>query len=107
MERARGRARRSRAISTSSSDNGARSTARNSICNCAGAASKTIVLGGIATNFGVELTARQAWEHGYAVVIVEDACARMSAELHAMAVKAIFPRIARVTQSGDLEFDGG
>jgi len=65
------------------------------------------VLGGIATNFGVESTARQAWEHGYAVVIVEDACATMSPELHEMAVKAIFPRIARVTVSGELEFDGG
>lgn len=67
---------------------------------------KTIVLGGIATNFGVESTARQAWEHDYAVVIVEDACATMSAELHEMAVKAIFPRIARVTASADLEFGG-
>ena len=26
---------------------------------------RTIVLGGIATNFGVESTARQAWEHSY------------------------------------------
>jgi len=68
---------------------------------------KTIVLGGIATNFGVESTARQAWEHGYAVVIVEDACATTSAELHEMAVKAIFPRIARVIVSDDLEFGGG
>jgi nicotinamidase-related amidase len=67
---------------------------------------KTIVLGGIATNFGVESTARQAWEHGYAVVIVEDACATMSAELHEVAIKTIFPRIARVTVSGDLEFGG-
>ena len=67
---------------------------------------KTIVLGGVATNFGVESTARQAWEHGYAVVIVEDACTSLSAELHAMAVKSIFPRIARVALSGDLEFGG-
>jgi hypothetical protein len=40
-------------------------------------------------------------------VIVEDACTTMSAELHEMAVKAIFPRIARVTVSGDLEFGDG
>jgi nicotinamidase-related amidase len=65
---------------------------------------KTIVLGGIATNFGVESTARSAWEHGYAVVIAEDACASMSAELHDMAVKAIFPRISRVTRSADIAF---
>lgn len=57
---------------------------------------KTLVLGGIATNFGVESTARQAWEHGYAVVIAEDACASSSEALHDMAVRSIFPRIARV-----------
>ena len=68
---------------------------------------KTIVLGGIATNFGVESTARQAWEQRYAVVIVEDACVTMSAELHDVAIKAIFPRIARVAVSSDLEFGGG
>ena len=68
---------------------------------------RTIVLGGVATNFGVESTARHAWEHGYAVVIAEDACTSRSAELHTVAVEAIFPRIARVAQSGDLEFAGG
>ncbi|MFZ2108233.1 MAG: isochorismatase family protein [Roseiarcus sp.] len=65
---------------------------------------RTIVLGGVATNFGVESTARHAWEHGYAVVIAEDACTSRSADLHAVAVEAIRPRIA---QSGDLEFAGG
>src|SRR5262249_11203344 len=34
---------------------------------------QTIVLGGISTNIGVESTARHAWEHGYALVLVEDA----------------------------------
>ena len=68
---------------------------------------RTIVLGGVATNFGVESTARHAWEHGYAVVIAEDACTSRSAELHTVAVEAIFPRIARVAQSGDLKFVGG
>lgn len=63
---------------------------------------KTIVLGGIATNFGVESTARSAWEHGYDVVLVEDACTSASAEAHAFAVKTIFPRISRVVQSGDV-----
>ncbi len=67
---------------------------------------KTIVLGGIATNFGVESTARQAWEHGYALVIAEDACATMSAEWHDFPIKAIFPRIARVVASADISFAG-
>ena len=68
---------------------------------------RTIVFGGIATNFGVESTARHAWEHGYAVVIAEDACTSRSPDLHAVAVEAIFRRIARVAQSGDLEFGHG
>src|SRR5262249_27046914 len=34
----------------------------------------TIVLAGIATNFGVESTARDAWERGYGLVVVEDGC---------------------------------
>lgn len=63
---------------------------------------KTVVLGGIATNFGVESTARHAWEHGYDVVVAEDLCASVSLELHQMALKAIFPRIARVRQSGEI-----
>ena len=56
----------------------------------------TIVLGGISTNIGVESTARSAYEHGYAQVLVEDAMASQSAEAHAFAVKEIFPRLARV-----------
>ena len=64
----------------------------------------TIVLAGIATNYGVESTARAAWEHGYAVVLVEDACASVSAELHDTAVRHIFPRIARVRTTADVAF---
>ena len=64
----------------------------------------SIVLGGIATNFGVESTARSAWEHGYAVILAEDVCSSPSAELHAMAVAHVFPRIARVVQSDTIEF---
>ncbi|WP_019833086.1 hydrolase [Sphingomonas sp. PR090111-T3T-6A] len=60
---------------------------------------RTIVLGGIATNFGVESTARSAWELGYDLVIVEDACASASAELHAMSIEKILPRIARVMKA--------
>jgi nicotinamidase-related amidase len=62
----------------------------------------TIVLAGIATNFGVESTARDAWELGYAVVLAEDATTSVSGPLHEMAVGSIFPRIARVTQSRDI-----
>lgn len=59
----------------------------------------TIVLGGIATNFGVESTARHAWELGFAVVLAQDLCAGVSIELHEMTIKHVLPRIARVTDA--------
>lgn len=57
---------------------------------------RTIVLGGVATNMGVESTARDAFERGYEQVFVEDGMASMSAEAHSFAVKNIFPRMGRV-----------
>ena len=62
----------------------------------------TIVLGGIATNFGVESTARQAWEMNYDLVLVEDATATRTIELHELAVRHIFPRLARVVAAKDV-----
>jgi nicotinamidase-related amidase len=66
---------------------------------------QTIVLGGIATNIGVESTARQAWERNYALVIAEDTTASFSSEMHAFAVTTIFPRISRVAQAADIHLD--
>jgi nicotinamidase-related amidase len=67
----------------------------------------TLVLAGIATNFGVESTARQAWELGFELVIVEDACASRAADLHEFAVSRIFPRLGRVTACADIAFAAG
>ena len=61
-----------------------------------------IVLAGIATNFGVEATAREAWQHGYAVVVAEDACSGTEEEMHAFAVARILPRLARVRQAAEI-----
>jgi nicotinamidase-related amidase len=58
-----------------------------------------IVLGGIATNIGVESTARSAAEHGYELVIAEDLCSSLSAETHSFSIEHIMPRLARVTSS--------
>ena len=58
-----------------------------------------IVLGGIATNIGVESTARSAAEHGYELVVPEDLCSSVSAEVHAFSFKHILPRLARITSS--------
>lgn len=62
----------------------------------------TIVLGGIATNFGVESTAREAWQHNYAVVVAEDACTSMEAESHRFSIEKILPRIARVRPTSEI-----
>jgi nicotinamidase-related amidase len=64
----------------------------------------TVVLGGIATNIGVESTARAAWEHGYALVLVEDVTSAMSAEMHAFSMKQIMPRLGRVVKADGIAF---
>jgi nicotinamidase-related amidase len=65
---------------------------------------QTIVLGGIATNFGVESTARQAWEYGYDLLLVEDLCTATSSELHELSFNHILPRIGRVVHRKDISF---
>ncbi|AGP44832.1 Isochorismatase family protein YecD [Serratia plymuthica] len=63
---------------------------------------KTLVLGGIATNIGVESTARAGWEHGYELVIAEDLCSAQNTEMHRFAFDNIFPRLARVRSTGEI-----
>src|ERR1041384_346787 len=63
---------------------------------------RTIVLCGIATNFGVESTARDGWERNYAIVFAEDAMAGVSAEAHQFAISTIFPRIGRVRSTEEI-----
>ncbi|MGH7866959.1 MAG: isochorismatase family protein [Candidatus Dormibacteraceae bacterium] len=55
-----------------------------------------LVLTGLATNIGVESTARQAYEHGYNTVIVSDAISSLSVDDHNFAIRRIFPRISQV-----------
>ncbi|MBO9172466.1 MULTISPECIES: isochorismatase family protein [unclassified Rhizobium] len=61
-----------------------------------------VIIAGIATNFGVESTAREAWQHGYSVIIAEDGCSSLSREMHEFAVHRIFPAIARVRSTGEI-----
>ena len=65
---------------------------------------RTIVLGGAATQIGVESTARQAYEHGYELLIVKDATTSNVAEAHEMSMKHIMPRLGRIAQSRDITF---
>ncbi len=65
----------------------------------------TIVLCGIATNIGVESTARFAYELGYNQIFAEDAMAAMSIEEHTATVAKTFPRIGRVRKTSDILAD--
>lgn len=62
----------------------------------------TVVISGVATNFGVEATARDAHNLNYAVVIAADACSNVAPTLHEFAIAKILPRIARVRSSSDI-----
>jgi nicotinamidase-related amidase len=66
----------------------------------------TVVIGGIATNIGVESTARAAHEHGYAVVLAEDATSARSTEQHIFAFEHIFPKLGRVAKANDIVLQG-
>jgi nicotinamidase-related amidase len=61
-----------------------------------------IILCGIATEFGVESTARDAYERGYELVFAEDAMTGRTAESHANAITHIFPRIGRVRRTEEI-----
>lgn len=62
----------------------------------------TIVLTGIATNIGVESTARAAFELGYEQIFVEDAMSALAAAAHENTVTQIFPRIGRVRRTAEV-----
>jgi nicotinamidase-related amidase len=56
----------------------------------------TILLCGIATEFGVESTARDAYERGYAQIFISDAMTGLTAASHENALTRIFPRLGMV-----------
>src|SRR5476649_639578 len=64
---------------------------------------RTLIMGGIATNFGVESTARAAFDLGYAMVFAHDAMSSLKAEIHQFAVQTIFPFIGHVRSTDELE----
>lgn len=63
---------------------------------------RTVLLGGIATNFAVESTARQAHEAGYEVVLIEDDMTGFTAEEHRFAIERILPRLGRVRSTDEI-----
>jgi nicotinamidase-related amidase len=62
----------------------------------------TIVLCGITTDFGVESTARFAYEYGFQQIFAEDAMASRSEEQHNAAVNFIFKKIGRVRNTDEI-----
>ncbi len=62
----------------------------------------TIVLCGIATNYGVESTARFTYEYGYQQIFAEDATAARSEEEHMNTITHVFKRIGRVRKTDEI-----
>lgn len=61
-----------------------------------------VVLGGIATSFGVESTARAAHEHGYHVTVVTDAVTGPEEAAHRHSLEHVFPRLGETGTTEDV-----
>ena len=61
-----------------------------------------IVLAGVATSFGVESTARDAYDRGYSVAIAEDAITDRSIEAHTSSTTGVFPALGQVGTSAEI-----
>jgi nicotinamidase-related amidase len=61
-----------------------------------------IVITGIATGSGVEMTARQAYELGLNTAFALDAMTDIDAEAHAYSVSRIFPRLGETGTTADI-----
>jgi len=57
---------------------------------------KNIILTGIATTIGVDTTAREAYQHHYNLICVEDAMTDMDGQYHKDTVEKTFTKIARI-----------
>jgi len=63
---------------------------------------RTIVMAGVATNIGVESTARAAQELGYDLVFAEDAMTSLSEAWHRFSTENIFPIMGKVRSSEEV-----
>ena len=57
----------------------------------------TLILAGVATNFVVEGTARQASDLGFNTIVVGDCCASMSQEAHDAALNTALPFLSTIS----------
>ena len=58
-----------------------------------------LVLAGLATNFGIEMTARSANEREYGVIVLSDCTDRMLGEYSEMTMETLLPYFGRVMDS--------
>jgi nicotinamidase-related amidase len=56
----------------------------------------TVIMSGISTGYGVEGTARAAFDHAYNLMFVPDAMSAYTEEQHIHSVSTIFPQLGRV-----------
>ena len=61
-----------------------------------------LYLGGTATNYVVESTARHAGDTGFDVTVLEDLCASYNQQMHDFAIEKILPMFASVRSAADL-----
>jgi nicotinamidase-related amidase len=62
----------------------------------------TLILTGIATCFGVESTARDAYERGCRQIFAEDAMSSLDAEEHRHTISRVFPRIGQIRKADEI-----
>ncbi|MCL6669072.1 isochorismatase family protein [Streptomyces panaciradicis] len=65
---------------------------------------RALVFAGIATNLGVESTARAAGDLGYDLIFVEDAMAAFTSAEHEASVRLDFPRLGTVVKAAQVRF---
>ena len=61
----------------------------------------TLVFTGVATNFAVEGSAREAVDRGYRAIVLEDCCASHPPDMHAFSVDRILPVLCEVATADD------
>jgi nicotinamidase-related amidase len=63
---------------------------------------RTLILTGVATNFGVEATVRDGYAANYAVIVAEDAVTTLSQEMQDFACTKVLPRLSRIRKTEEI-----
>lgn len=61
-----------------------------------------VVVVGVSTSIGVEMTARQAYELGYNVTVALDACSDSEGSRHAYSAASVLPKVAETGSAADV-----